>query len=47
MFYLMFLPAGMLMRLLGKDPMARKFTADKSYRVPSVEHPRDHFERPY
>lgn len=47
MFYLIFLPTGLIMRILGKDPMARKFTADKSYRVLSSEHPRDQFERPY
>ncbi len=47
LFYLVFLPAGMIMRILGKDPMARKFTTDKSYRVPSTEYPANHFERPY
>jgi len=47
LFYLVFLPAGLLMRALGKDPMARRFTADRSYRVQSAEHPRDQFERPY
>ena len=48
MFYLVFFPAGILMRLLGKDPMARKLdsTAD-SYRITSEPVEKDHIERPY
>jgi len=48
MFYLMFLPAGLIMRLLGKDPMAR--SVDKShatYRVRHEPRKKDHVERPY
>ena len=48
MFYLMFLPVGLVLRLFGKDPMARKI--DKSldtYRVTHVRPKKDHVERPY
>jgi hypothetical protein len=47
-FYLMFLPVGLLMRLLSKDPMARSI--DKSiatYRVTHARPKKDHVERPY
>jgi len=34
-FYLLFLPVGLIMRLLGKDPMNRKFNSEATtYRVP-------------
>jgi len=48
MFYTVLLLAGWLMKLAGKDPMARRF--DKrasSYRVPSQVRPADHLERPF
>ncbi|WP_078476162.1 SxtJ family membrane protein [Solemya elarraichensis gill symbiont] len=48
MFYLMFLPAGFIMRLLGKDPMARKIDKDlESYRTIHACPKRNHVERPY
>jgi len=48
LFYLVFLPAGMLMRMLGKDPMARKLDRNsESYRVESQAIDRNHVERPY
>ncbi|MEA3275505.1 MAG: SxtJ family membrane protein [Pseudomonadota bacterium] len=48
LFFLLFLPAGLIMRLLGKDPMARKRDSGAtSYRVASKDQPRDHLERPY
>lgn len=41
-------PLGAAMRLLGRDPMARKFEPDRaSYRVPVKERPKKHMERPY
>lgn len=48
LFYAMFLPIGLIMRILGKDPMARKW--DKtvtSYRVISKDESKDNVERPY
>jgi hypothetical protein len=42
------LPIGLLMRLRGKDPMARKFdTGAKSYRVTSHNAPKENVERPF
>jgi len=48
LFYVIVLPMGLVMRLLGKDPMARK--RDKSatsYRIKSVSEPRDRLEKPF
>ena len=47
-FFLVFLPVGIVMRLFGRDPMERRFSADlKSYRVNSQARTRDHVENPY
>ena len=48
MFYLIFFPTGMIIRLFGKDAMARKWD-DKaeSYRIISNQPDKDHVERPY
>lgn len=47
-FYLFLLPTGTLMRLLGKDPMARQFdpTAE-SYRINRTSSSRNSMERPF
>jgi len=48
MFYILFLPVGLILKLLGKDPMARKIIkSQKSYRVIHTPHKKDHVERPY
>jgi hypothetical protein len=48
MFYLVILPAGLIMRLAGKDPMARSLHgADKTYRIASKQLPADQMEKPY
>lgn len=48
MFYLVFFPVAIILRLLGKDPMARKFDSiAKSYRIISDPIEKDHIERPY
>ena len=48
MFYAIFFPAGMLMRLVAKDPMARKLdNGAKTYRIPSQTLEKNHIERPY
>ena len=48
MFYVIFFPAGVLMRLVAKDPMARKLDAEtKSYRIESEVPEKNHIERPY
>jgi hypothetical protein len=47
-YYLMVIPTGVIMRLLGKDPMVRAVDKDvKSYRVPSRKLPREHMEKPF
>ena len=48
LFYVLVLPMGLIMRLFGKDPMARK--RDKSassYRIKSVSEPKDRLEKPF
>ena len=48
MFYVVFFPVGILMRLLGKDPMARKLDSSvKTYRINSDPLEKDHVERPF
>lgn len=48
MFYLLFLPVGLAMRLLGKDPMARSIDESiATYRVTHARPKKDHVERPY
>ena len=48
LFYVLVLPIGLIMRLFGSDPMARK--RDKSassYRIESVSEVKDRLEKPY
>ena len=48
MFYLLILPVGVLMRMFGKDPMARSLNKhQQSYRVNSPAQDKNHVERPY
>ena len=48
LFYGIFLPFGMIMRLLGKDPMHRKLDeAVSTYRVKSHNDSRESVERPF
>lgn len=48
LFYTVFLLAGVIMKLMGKDPMARKFDSTAvSYRVHSPQRSRTHVERPF
>ena len=47
-FYGMFMPMGLVMRLFGKDGMARKLDSTaKSYRVASIKSPVKNLERPF
>lgn len=47
-FYGLFLPMGVVMRLFGKDPMQRKMeTAAGSYRITRENPSKDHMEKPY
>ena len=48
MFYIVFLPVGLLLKLAGKDPLTRNI--DKSintYRVNNITRNKNHVERPY
>ncbi len=47
-FFLLFVPIGLAMRLFGRDPMRRRLQPEaESYREPSQPIPPDSFERPY
>ena len=47
-FYLVFLPMGLVMRLLGKDPMNRQFLEEaESYRVARTPRPRTHLKHQF
>lgn len=47
-FYTVVLPMGLIMRLLGKDPMTRKYDQTAaSYRVQSMREPKDRLEKPF
>lgn len=48
MYYTVFLLTGLIMRLIGKDPMARKRdNSVDSYRVESRVRPKNHVEEPF
>jgi hypothetical protein len=47
-YYLVVFPIGLLMRAIGKDPMARKFDERAAtYRTPSRKAPREQLEKPF
>lgn len=48
LFYAIVLPMGLIMRLLGNDPMSRKLDKSvSSYRIKSVSESKDRLEKPY
>lgn len=48
LFYMLIFPMGLMMRLVGKDPMARKFEkAAASYRKLKSPQSKDHMETPF
>jgi len=48
LFYVLILPMGLIMRLFGNDPMARKWDESaSSYRVKSVDESKDRLEKPF
>ena len=48
LFYVMILPMGLIMRLFGKDPMARKRDdSASSYRIKSISEAKDRLEKPF
>ncbi len=45
---LVIIPTGLIMRAIGRDPMARRFDEKaESYRIPSKKPPKDQMERPF
>jgi hypothetical protein len=47
-FYVLVLPMGLIMRMFGKDPMARKYDKSvPSYRVETMSEPKERLEKPY
>lgn len=47
-FFAVFFPFGMMMRLFGTDPMARRMMSnEKSYRIPSKSSPPEQMQRPF
>jgi hypothetical protein len=47
-YFLVFMPIALLMRLFGRDSLARRFDRRAtSYRVTSVKRPPTHMERPF
>lgn len=46
-FYGMFTPMGLVKRLLGKDSMARTFSAEDTYRVVRLPRPPSHMKRQF
>ena len=49
LYYALFVPTGLVMKVFGRDALARTAggKATDSYRVASAVRPNDHFERPY
>ena len=49
LYYVVFVPVGMVRRVIGRDSMARALTpaSSESYRAVSRQRDRKHFERPY
>jgi hypothetical protein len=46
-FFLVITPMGLIRRLFAKDPMAREFNDEVSYRVQSTKPPPENMENPY
>lgn len=46
-FFLVITPVAIVLKILGKDAMARKFDDTDSYRVPTEKAPPENLEKPY
>lgn len=47
-FFVIFFPVALILRIAQKDPMARKYRPDEaSYRIPSTSPPREQLEKPF
>ena len=47
-FFVIFFPVALILRIARKDPMARKYRPEeRSYRIPSTSPPREQLEKPF
>lgn len=46
-FFVVITPVALVLKVFGKDAMARKFSDADSYRVPTKKAPPDNLEKPY
>jgi hypothetical protein len=47
-YFVVITPVAFIMRLIGRDPMARRFDPNaKSYRIPIKKRSKEHMERPF
>lgn len=48
MFYLLFLPIAIIMKIFGKDPLHKKLDRNlSSYRTETTPQPKEHIEKPF
>ena len=46
-FFVVITPVALILKIVGNDPMARKFDDGESYRVPTKKAPTENLEKPY
>lgn len=46
-FFFLFFPVSLILVVIRKDPMERKFTAQNSYRIKSIKQLKKHMEKPF
>lgn len=46
-FFVVITPVALILKIVGNDPMARKFDDSESYRVPTKKAPTENLEKPY
>ena len=46
-FFVVITPVALVLKIVGNDPMARKFNDGESYRVPTKKAPTENLEKPY
>jgi len=46
-FFVVITPVALILKIVGNDPMTRKFDDSESYRVPTKKAPTENLEKPY
>ena len=46
-YFFLFFPVSLILVVIRKDPMERKFTAQNSYRIKSIKQLKKHMEKPF